>query len=77
MFDPIVSRSSVVPSAPGSSVSSFVSAFHEAGGHVILGQNVKWNASSAEVSRSNEALLMDEAYEKGAGSAVLAPIWIP
>jgi hypothetical protein len=76
MFDPIVSRSSTSIVAPGSSVSSFVSAFHEAGGHVILGQTMKWDVNN-EQSISDEALLMDQKTENGPNDAVLAPIWIP
>jgi hypothetical protein len=76
MFDPIVSRSSTSIVAPGSNVSSFVSAFHEAGGHVILGQTMKWDVQNEE-NTSDEALLMDQKTEKGPNAAALAPIWIP
>lgn len=57
-------------------MSSFISTFHAAGGHVILGQATKWNAGNEE-SQSNEALLMDQKADKGSSSPVLAPIWIP
>jgi hypothetical protein len=76
MFDPIVSRSSVPIVAPGSSVSAFVSAFHEAGGLVILGQTSKWGKPN-EGSMSDGALGMGHSQEKGANIEELAPIWIP
>jgi hypothetical protein len=74
MYDPIVSRSSASTTAPGSSVSSFISAFHEAGGHVILGQTMKWSAGN---EMSDEALLMNQHQEQLENSAELAPIWMP
>jgi hypothetical protein len=76
MFDPIVSRSSASTTAPGSSVSAFISAFREAGGHFILGQTMKWNAGN-DSSLSDEALLMNQHQEQMENSAALAPIWIP
>ncbi len=79
MFDPIVSRHSNPIIAPGSGVSSFISTFHEAGGHVILGQASRWSGGNdSEEAGSNEALLlMDQKRDKTQASPVLAPIWIP
>ena len=76
MYDLIVSRSSTSTVAPGSSVSSFISAFHEAGGHVILGQNMKWGAGNEGIL-SDEALLMNQHQEHTERETGLAPIWIP
>lgn len=75
MFDPIVSRSSAPVVAPGSTVSSFVSAFHEAGGHVILGQSIKWNDMNE--GKTSDQELIDRKPDKGGSAPVLAPIWIP
>jgi hypothetical protein len=71
MFDPIVSRHS------NPIVSSFISTFHEAGGHVILGQASKWSGGNEEAGSNEASLLMDQKRDKVQGSHVVAPIWIP
>ena len=77
MFDPIVSRHSNPIIAPGSGVSSFISTFHEAGGHVILGQASKWSGGNEEAGSNEALLLMDQKRDKVQGSHEVAPIWIP
>jgi hypothetical protein len=76
MVDPIVSRASTPIITPGSGVSSFISAFHEAGGHLILGQTINWNAGHDSML-SDETLLMDSKQMSGLDASTVTPMWTP